>query len=74
MEEASQRKAFFSPLGVIQVMDAFDTKLTEIEKKALIEVSLAAGCRDSIVYEGKNLDLDTMNFNALKKSQFKTNL
>jgi rod shape-determining protein MreB len=67
LEQASQKKVFFSPLGIIHVMDEFDTKLTEIEKKALIEISMTAGCRESIVYEGKDLDVEKINFNELKK-------
>ena len=67
LEQASQKNIFLSPLGIIQVMDGFDTKLTEVEKKALIEISLSAGCRECIVYEGKDLDIEKINFNELKK-------
>jgi rod shape-determining protein MreB len=67
IEKVTKRTVLFSPLGIIHVMDEFDTKLTEIEKKALIEISMTAGCRESIVYEGKDLDVEKINFNELKK-------
>lgn len=70
MEATYERKALFSPLGIIQVMDDFNTKLTELEKKALLDISLNAGCRESIVYEGKITDIEHINFSELKK-QFK---
>lgn len=68
-EQATQRKVFFSPLGIIQVMEEFDSKLSELEKKVLIEISMDAGCRESIIYEGKELDTKKINFNELKKGK-----
>ena len=74
IEKVTKRTVLFSPLGIIRVMDEFDTKLTEIEKKALIEISLEAGFRESIIYEGKELDIEKINFNELKKSYIKNRI
>jgi len=64
---ASERKLFFSPLGIIQVMEDMGTELTKLEKKALAEIAMNAGCRENIIYEGESLEIEKINFNELKK-------
>ena len=66
-EVVSERKLFFSPLGIIQVMEDMGTELTKLEKKALSEIAMNAGCRENIIYEGEALDIEKINFNELKK-------
>jgi len=69
-EEATQKKVFFSPIAIIQVMKTFDTPLSDIEKIALCELSASAGARETIIYEGINLDMHTIDYDILRESSY----
>lgn len=69
-EKATQKKVIFSPIAIIQVMRQFDTPLTEIEKIALCELSASAGARETIIYEGIDLDIHSIDYDKLKEKSF----
>ncbi len=68
IEKIMGKGSFFSPVGVIQIMEERETPLTKLEKKALIEIAMEAGFQKGIVYEGKPLDISDIKFNDLLES------
>jgi len=68
--EMTERKVFFSPIVIIQIMKKFDTPLSDIEKIALCELSTSAGARETIIHENMNLDIQTIDYNTLRESSY----
>jgi len=68
--EMTERKVFFSPIVIIQIMKKFDTPLSDIEKIALCELSTSSGARETIIHENMNLDIQTIDYNTLRESSY----
>jgi len=66
----TERKVFFSPIAIIQIMKKFDTPLSNIEKMALCELSTSAGARETIIYEGMDLDIHTIDYDMLRERSY----
>jgi len=56
-----------SPAVVIHPMEKTEGGLTLIEIRAFRELGLGAGARDVVVYQGKPLHLETINFKKLSE-------
>jgi rod shape-determining protein MreB len=69
-EKVTQNKIIFSPIAIIQIMKEFDTPLTVIEKMAICELSTNAGARETIIYDGVDLDIITINYEELREISF----
>ena len=69
-EEATQRKIIFSPIAIVHVMKNLNTHLTDIEKIALCELSANAGARESIIYDGKELNMHDFNYDEIKSKSY----
>ena len=68
--EMTERKVFFSPIVIIEIMKKFDTPLSDIEKIALCELSTSAGARETIIHENMNLDIQIIDYNTLRESSY----
>ena len=55
-----------APAVIIHPMEKTEGGLTMIEKRALIELGMGAGARDVLVYEGQELSVQDIDFEALK--------
>ena len=64
------RKIIFAPIGIIKVMRKFDTPLSSIEKVALCELSINAGVRETIILDGEDLDIHSVEYEKLKENAF----
>jgi len=69
-EEATKRKVIFSPIAIIQVMRKFETPLSQIEKMAICELSASAGARETIIYEGIDLDIHSIDYELLRDTSY----
>jgi len=69
-EEATQKKAFFAPIAIVNVTKHFDTPLSEIEKIALCELCQEAGARETMILEDENFDIETFDDEKLKRLSF----
>ncbi len=57
-----------SPLTVIHPMEKLEGGLTQIEHRAFQELALGAGSRESLVYQGSELNIYNFDYNDIKKS------
>jgi len=69
-EEATQKKAFFAPIAIVNVTKHFDTPLSEIEKIALCELCQEAGARETMILEDENFDIEMLDNEKLKHLSF----
>jgi rod shape-determining protein MreB len=69
-EEATQKKAFFAPIAIVNVTKHFDTPLSEIEKIALCELCQEAGARETMILEDENFDIEMLVNEKLKQLSF----
>lgn len=66
----SKRKFFtVSPLTIIHPMEKLDGGLTQIELRAFKELALGAGSRESVIYQGIELNIYNLNFEEIKKNE-----
>jgi len=68
--EQTLSRAFFSPIAIVQVKKKHDTNMTLLEKKALCEVVTNAGARETIIYDGIDLNIDTIDYKELREMSF----
>jgi len=68
--EQTIRRGFFSPIVIVQVKKKLDSDLTHLEKRALCEVIANAGARETLIYNGLDLDIDTINYEELREVSF----
>jgi len=61
-------KGIFTPSTaiVMHAMEKNEGGLTVVEKRAFQELAAGAGARAVVVYEGKELNISTLDFNELK--------
>jgi rod shape-determining protein MreB and related proteins len=67
--EKMMKHKIFTPRVIMHWMDELDGGLSELERVALREIALSAGANDVIVYEGKALDIESLDFDELKRNQ-----
>lgn len=60
-----------SHVVVVQAMEKIEGDLTMIEDRALRELVMVLGTRDTIVYQGPELSIHNLDFEQLKASQSK---
>lgn len=58
-----------SPLTVIHPMEKLEGGLTQIELRAFKELALGAGSRESVVYQGSELNIYNFNYEDIKKKE-----
>jgi len=68
--EQTIRRTFFSPIAIVQIKKKLDSELTHLEKRALCEVIANAGARETIIYDGVDLDIDTIHYEVLREASF----
>ena len=68
--EQTLSRAFFSPIAIVQIKKKLDSDLTHLEKRALCEVIANAGARETIIYDGIDLDIKTINYEKLREISF----
>jgi len=57
-----------TPAIVLHPMEKTEGGLTMIEVRAFRELAAGAGGRDSVIYQGRELSVDEINFKSLKES------
>jgi rod shape-determining protein MreB len=68
--EQTIRRNFFSPIAIVQVKKQLESQLTSIEQRALCEVMTNAGARETIIYDGVDLDMETIDYEKLREISF----
>jgi len=68
--EQTIHRAFFSPIAIVQVKKKLDSDLTHLEKRALCELVTDAGARETIIYDGVDLDINTIDYEKLREISF----
>lgn len=67
LKELRSKKIFMpSPQVVMHPMEKTEGGLTEIERRALIELALSAGAKDAIMYQGLQLATHNFDYHAIK--------
>ena len=57
-----------SPLAVVHPMEKLEGGLTQVELRAFKELALGAGSRESVVYQGSELNTYNFNYEDIKKN------
>ncbi len=59
----------FSPLIVIHPMEKMEGGITQIEFRAFKELALAAGARESVIYQGAELSIYNFDYEYIKQNE-----